>query len=64
MRGGDFDASITHYCIQKLKWKPGDYMGLEINERVLAVASILVKIEDEEEAMKEAERERKRGRRR
>ena len=32
-------------------------MGLEINERALAAASILIKIEDEEEAMKEAERE-------
>ncbi|TQW28028.1 hypothetical protein D1N81_04820, partial [Clostridioides difficile] len=56
MRGGDFDASITHYCIQKLKWKPSEYMNLEVNERALAAASILIKIEDEEEAMKEAER--------
>ena len=51
-------------CIQKLKWKPSEYMNLEVNERALAAASILIKIEDEEEAMKEAERERKRGRRR
>ncbi|NJB05883.1 hypothetical protein GSQ22_08605 [Clostridioides difficile] len=36
-------------------------MNLEVNERALAAASILVKIEDEEEAMKEAEREKKRG---
>nr|WP_330394235.1 RNA-guided endonuclease TnpB family protein [Clostridioides difficile] len=51
-------------CIQKLKWKPSEYMNLEVNERALAADSILIKIEDEEEAMKEAEREKKRGRRR
>nr|WP_330397209.1 RNA-guided endonuclease TnpB family protein [Clostridioides difficile] len=51
-------------CIQKLKWKPSEYMNLEVNERALADDSILIKIEDEEEAMKEAEREKKRGRRR
>ncbi|EGT3902974.1 hypothetical protein ERM42_11545 [Clostridioides difficile] len=55
---------MTHYCIQKLKWKPSEYMNLEVNERALADDSILIKIEDEEEAMKEAEREKKRGRRR
>nr|WP_330393944.1 RNA-guided endonuclease TnpB family protein [Clostridioides difficile] len=49
-------------CIQKLKWKPSEYMNLEVNERALAADSILIKIEDEEEAMKEAEREKKRGR--
>ncbi len=49
-------------CIQKLKWKPSEYMNLEVNERALAANSILIKIEDEEEAMKEAEREKKRGR--
>lgn len=38
-------------------------MNLEVNERALAADSILIKIEDEE-AMKEAEREKKRGRRR
>nr|WP_330404455.1 RNA-guided endonuclease TnpB family protein [Clostridioides difficile] len=47
-------------CIQKLKWKPSEYMNLEVNERALAADSILIKIEDEEEAMKEAEREKKR----
>nr|WP_330406843.1 RNA-guided endonuclease TnpB family protein [Clostridioides difficile] len=51
-------------CIQKLKWKPSEYMNLEVNERALAADSILIKIEDEEEAMKEDEREKKRGRRR
>ena len=34
-------------------------MNLEVNERALAADSILIKIEDEEEAMKEAEREKK-----
>ncbi len=46
-------------CIQKLKWKPSEYMNLEVNERALAADSILIKIEDEEEAMKEAEREKR-----
>lgn len=35
-------------------------MNLEVNERALAAASILIKIEDEEEAMKKL-KERERG---
>ncbi|MFA1708594.1 hypothetical protein [Clostridioides difficile] len=34
-------------------------MNLEVNERAFAAASIDIKIEDEEEAMKEAEREKR-----
>ena len=49
---------ILHYCIQKLRWKPREYLELSDKEKAFLVASIELRIESEK---KEAEKAKRKG---
>lgn len=43
-----------HYALQKLHWKPSEYLALQRRERAFLIASIDKRIEAEKEAEKKA----------
>ncbi|EGT3690184.1 hypothetical protein ERM67_17410 [Clostridioides difficile] len=64
MEGGDYDASVAHYCLHKFKWKPHEYTDLPDYERAFVAASIDIKVEEEIKEEKKTAKEARRSRRR
>ena len=50
---------ILHYCIQKLKWKPQEYLSLNDREKAFIIASIELRIESERKEADRAKRKRR-----
>ena len=50
---------ILHYCIQKLKWKPWEYLKLNDKEKAFLIASIELRIESEKKEADKAKRKRR-----
>ena len=52
----------TDYCINEYHWTPSQYAKLSLKEKALVQATIDIRVEAEDKARKEAEREAKRNR--
>ena len=50
---------ILHYCVQKLKWKPREYLELNNKEKAFLIASIQLRIESEKKEADKAKRKRR-----
>ena len=50
-----------HYCIQKLHWRPWEYLELNNKEKAFLIARIQLRVENEK---KEAEKSKNAGKRR
>lgn len=48
-----------HYCIQKLHWKPWEYLELNDKQKAFTIASIQLRIENEKKEADKAKKRRK-----
>lgn len=48
-----------HFCIQKLHWKPWEYLKLSDKEKAFTIASIQLRVEAEKKEADKAKRHRK-----
>lgn len=56
IREGDPESNIAHYCLHKLHKWPHEFLQLPRTERAFVIGSIEVKLEDDQKARKEAQR--------
>ncbi|OUQ02131.1 hypothetical protein B5E95_00260 [Lactobacillus gallinarum] len=56
------DYAVYNYVLFKFHWKPHEWAQLTRREKALVIASISLRIDEEKEAAKEAERKAKRAR--
>ena len=53
---GDLEASVVHFCLQKLHILPSEFLNLPLKERVFIIASTLVRVDSEKKAIEEAKK--------
>ncbi|MCI9000903.1 MAG: hypothetical protein HFJ26_08525 [Clostridia bacterium] len=52
MKEGDVESNYAHFCLQKLKKFPHEFLELPFKEKAFVIASIQIRIEDEKEEAK------------
>ncbi|MBN1042512.1 hypothetical protein DVW07_10625 [Clostridium botulinum] len=63
MNEGDSDSNYAFYCLHKLKILPTQFVNMSRQEKAFVIAAIDIKVANDKERAKEAERKARKGKR-
>jgi hypothetical protein len=56
---GDLESNYAYYCLHKFHWPPSRFLSMDREEQAFIAAAIDIKNKDDEEKVKEIERQGK-----